>query len=527
MRILSLLIAVTLAVALAPPGSTPATAAIETDLERVAGNDRFATAAQLAERAAGSRPARLWIATGSNYPDALAGAALGEPIVLVTRDGVPDASAAALRRIDPAQVVAVGGTAVITDATLAAAARHGQARADRVAGGDRYATSAAVAARTRTSAGVGWIATGRSFPDALAAGPIATRDGAPLLLVEGDRLHPDVERELRRLEPAEVVVVGGDRAVSPQAARAAAAAAGGAAVTRLAGPSRYDTAAAIAQRGWERHRLGDTVYLATGENFPDALAAGPAANRAAAPLLLATHRELTAPTRKMVQDLGPALVTVVGGERALSLTVAHRAKSPHARGVCDAYDATRPHLIQGHPEGLRAHLDAWSGPWTVDTFRGGWGMAVPSRWRSDKVTSFEHGGVLFYVDTEDGYSHWLRVTVFCGNPFLVAGERALDPDDPAMIAKHGPHSVLGPPDRERTSGPAIYSATWYHSPDHVRRYDYVAVADDVLLIHYDATNRFARDFDSRAARIADAIASTVSPAAQATCPSNASSCSRR
>lgn len=518
-------LAVTAVLVLPARPALPARAEAPIPTDRVAGADRYETAARLARRAAGEQAvSRVWLATGTDFPDAMAASAAGEPILLVTRDVVPRATAEALRTIDPDEVVAVGGPRAIRDTTLATAADHAGAEPTRVAGADRFATSVAVAGRTHPDGSqVVWLATGSNFPDALAAGPVAAAEQAPLLLVSRTTLPSTVRRELARLAPQEVVVTGGPSAIDGEVARRAADAAGGATITRLAGADRHGTATAIADRGRQRHGLGTHVYLATGEDFPDALAAGPAASADDGVLLLATRTRVPGPTRQSLVRDTPDRLTVTGGTAALSRTVRHRAARPWLVGACDLYDVGDSTPIQGHPEGLRPTLDAWSGPWVIDDFRDTWGMAVPHRWRQDRVEAFEHRGVLFYVDTEDGYDHRLSVTVLCGNPFLV-GDTALSADDPAQIADLGPHPDN--PDEESFDGPALYSAT-YHGDTEAQRYDYVAVDDDILLVHYLATNRFARELPSTVGDIADAVAASVTHARAVTCPPNASACQRR
>lgn len=517
-----------LAAAMVATASFPAAAQEPIAHQRVAGADRYDTAARLAVRGADpDQVDRVWLATGENFPDALAAGATGEPVVLVRRDGVPASSADALRTLRPGTVVAVGGPRAIAASTLAAAGRHAGARTDRISGTDRFATATALSRRTHTDgADVVWLATGLGFADALAAGPVAAAGDAPVLLVSRDSVPPAVRRELARLAPSTVVVAGGTTAITDATADAAAAAAGGATIDRIAGRDRYDTAARIARRGASRHGLDARVFVATGQAFPDALAAGPAALRARGPLVLTTREHVPEPTRRVLVDLAPTQAVLAGGEAALSRTVEERAIRPWLTGSCDLYDVTEPGPIQGHPEGHRPTLDAWSGPWVVDDFRGAWGMAVPYRWRQDKVEAFEHRGVLFYVDTEQGYDHYLSVTVLCGNPYLMGGDVPLDADDPRQIAREGPHRGNGTPDFETFDGPALYTAAWY-GPEVSQRYDYVAVEDDVILIHYLAENRFARELSGSLGRIADRIAGSVAPAGAVDCPANASDCLRR
>lgn len=87
------------------------------------------------------------------------------------------------------------------------------ATTSRAAGADRYATAAAASA-SQFASGVpaAYIATGKGYADALAAGPAAAHRGGPVLLV-GDAIPQATATELTRLEPGEIVVAGGSTSV--------------------------------------------------------------------------------------------------------------------------------------------------------------------------------------------------------------------------------------------------------------------------------------------------------------------------
>jgi putative cell wall-binding protein len=63
------------------------------------------------------------------------------------------------------------------------------------------------------------VATGATFPDALAGGPIGGHLGGPVLLTTRDSLPKETIRELGRLAPAKIVVLGGSQAVSTAVAK--------------------------------------------------------------------------------------------------------------------------------------------------------------------------------------------------------------------------------------------------------------------------------------------------------------------
>jgi hypothetical protein len=98
-------------------------------------------------------------------------------------------------------------------------------------------------------------------------------------------LRPGGRRRAARDRQPTIDVVGGTEAISEEVATAAAQAGGGTAA-RLAGATRFATSVAVAGAGAAWGPDGDALWVATGRNFPDALAAGPAAALAGSPLLL-------------------------------------------------------------------------------------------------------------------------------------------------------------------------------------------------------------------------------------------------
>ena len=187
----------------------------------------------------------------------------------------------------------------------------------RLSGDDRFETAVAVALDRFDPADVDtvYLAVGSNFPDALTGGPLAAQDGAPILLVRTESLPEVVGSALGTLGPSRVVAFGGTAAISDAVLAAAGAAAGaGVATDRIAGLNRYETAAAIAAA---LDTTGVTsAFLATGANFPDALAGGPATG--GAPILLASSSGLPDATAGALAALGPDVVVGLGGAAAVS-----------------------------------------------------------------------------------------------------------------------------------------------------------------------------------------------------------------
>lgn len=300
--------------------ASPADAAAKVD--RISGADRYLTGAQVSADAFASASV-AYLATGQSFADALsAGAAAyanDGPVVLTTPGELTDAARDELRRLSPDRVVVVGGTVAISDAVVAAVRGDGRigAEVERIGGDTRYHTAANVVTDAFPDAvDTVFVATGQSFPDALSGVPAAARFDAPLLLTEQGSLPAPTRAALQQLTPRRIVILGGEIAVSREVEDALEAYASD--VDRLAGADRYDTGVEVAQDGFVGAR---TVYVATGRNFPDALAGGPAAGVNGGPLLLTDPNDLPDSVASELLRLNPRRVVILGGEAAVSRAV--------------------------------------------------------------------------------------------------------------------------------------------------------------------------------------------------------------
>lgn len=300
-------------------GGTAASAAADVDGDpvtlRVAGADRYETAVAVALRSWPNGADTVYLAAGDGFADALAAgpaaAAEDAPILLTETAHLPSSTAAALVELAPTEVVVLGEAGAVAEDVVAEAAALTDVTVRRVGGADRYATAAAVAARSwPDGADTAYLVAGDRFADALTAGPVAAADGAPVLLTSPRTLPQTTEAAIDASGAARIVVVGGTDAISDQVAELAG---GDRSVTRIAGADRYSTAAELA----DRLPTTSSAYLATGSTFPDALTATPAAARQGAPTLLSDADCLPDAVVGALETSGAGEVVVLGGERAL------------------------------------------------------------------------------------------------------------------------------------------------------------------------------------------------------------------
>jgi putative cell wall-binding protein len=206
-------------------------------LNEIGGADRFATAAAVSAfmRTAvapvgtfgGQRTAI--VATGNNWPDALAGgapAAAGNHPILLVGSTVPAATSAELTAAGIQQVIILGGTAAVPASVADAITAQGISVV-RLSGANRHATAAALAEVLTTPAPAGFsfsntgvfLVSGTNFPDALSAGPWAGRSDQAILLAGGQATIDFLTSKSATI--ATIRVIGGTAAVSEAQAQAA------------------------------------------------------------------------------------------------------------------------------------------------------------------------------------------------------------------------------------------------------------------------------------------------------------------
>lgn len=200
----------------------------------------------------------------------------------------------------------------------------------RVGGADRVATAVALSER-RASADTVVLATGSAYPDALTGSPLAATLDAPLLLTTATGLEATVAAEITRLGAGRAIVLGGTSAVPTAVEQDLVAM--GLAVERLAGDSRFETAALVA----DTIGIGDVVVLAEGANndpargWPDAVTGAGLAAGLGVPVLLTTTDVMPFPTAERLLDVEEVLL--VGGEAAVSETIAAEAAQGTSRVI--------------------------------------------------------------------------------------------------------------------------------------------------------------------------------------------------
>lgn len=284
---------------------------------RLAGTNRYGTAAAIARQSWPSGADTVFVASGENFPDALSGGALAgsqdAPVLLTKGGSLTGVTRDAIVALGPERIVVLGGSEAVSWGVQRSLAEI--APVTRISGGNRYEVAANVVA-TYASADTVYVASGEDYPDALTAAPRAGGTDQPMLLTKKGFLPQAAIDELERLSPRRIIIMGGTEAVGSGVERTLQGHA--TTVVRMDGTNRYEVSARLARL---YPSPSPVVWVARGDGFADALAAAPAAAKRGVPVVITRPDSLSSVTRTAIQRLEPPRIHVTGGVESVSRAI--------------------------------------------------------------------------------------------------------------------------------------------------------------------------------------------------------------
>ncbi|MCU9973017.1 trypsin-like serine protease [Mobiluncus mulieris] len=279
---------------------------IQVGKSRIGGVNRVDTSLLLLDKA--QNKSEVVLATGRNFPDglvagALAGATKSGVVLTMGTTAIEPETLSKLKSVGTSKVTIVGGTGAVSQGVEDSLKAAG-IQVERIAGANRYDTAFKVYEHMKASGKLKlnargepyvFVATGRDFPDALAASAVAAKIGAAVVLAD----TPEQVNRVADIQPyavgAQTSKLMGNMWVSMSGS--------------ADGEDRYDTANKLVN--WSLWKGGDTVMVAIGTNYPDALAAGALAASTGQLLVLANPNSNT-----LKVPAGTKNLVFIGGEGA-------------------------------------------------------------------------------------------------------------------------------------------------------------------------------------------------------------------
>lgn len=255
-------------------------------LSRLYGDTRFHTAVEISRDGWDSADTVV-LANSHEFADALAGVPLAHqldaPILPAQSHILEPVILSELERLNPEEIILLGGEAAI-DAGVEAQLNELGYETNRLAGETRYHTASLIADELTRDSGSNEaiVASGEEFADAMSVASYAAAEGLPIYLVEQHAIHPDLMETLQSYDS--LTVIGGPVAISENVVSQLPE------PTRLYGETRYDTNLAVFDHFGEP---SEHLYVATGDNFVDALTGSVLAARNDSAVALTTSQSIT------------------------------------------------------------------------------------------------------------------------------------------------------------------------------------------------------------------------------------------
>jgi cell wall-associated NlpC family hydrolase len=289
--------------------SLPASAE-EKIVSRISGENRFMTAVEISKKGWSNGADTILLSVGDNFPDALSGGplaySLDAPILLTHGEYIPSVVEKEIERLGAKKAFVLGGKKVISDAVVQKLESKGII-VERVAGQNRYDTSAEIAKRMNTQSDTAIVAFGGNFPDSLAIAAFAAQKGYPILLTDKNALPEATKEALKNYN--HTIAVGGEGVISQSVFQQLPN------PQRISGDDRYSTAAEIIDKFYEDQKM---AYVATGMSFADALTGSVLAAKDQSFILLVQKESVPTPINGVINDVNISQFSILGGPGAVT-----------------------------------------------------------------------------------------------------------------------------------------------------------------------------------------------------------------
>lgn len=255
---------------------------------RLGGVNRYETAVEICKDGWRGNSEYVVLTTGADFPDALCSAPLAKkynaPILLVEKDGISQDVIDEISRLKATKAFIVGGKGVI-DESLDKALQSKGITVERLAGATRYETAIEVAKKINTSGSEIAVVNGNEFAEAVSISPIAALKQMPLILVNKGQVPQSVADFLKDKTINTSYILGGTDLIEDTVANSFKN------PERISGADKYERNINILKR-FEKDLDFKTLGVATGREFPDALAGSAIEALSASPIVLIDDKDI-------------------------------------------------------------------------------------------------------------------------------------------------------------------------------------------------------------------------------------------
>jgi Putative cell wall-binding domain len=294
------------------------------NVNRIYGENRYKTSINISKNFSNETVDNVIIASGNDFPDALAGSVLSKklnaPILLVDKDieGSRDSIDYIKDHLNTnGTIYILGGNASVSESYVNYIKSQGYKNVVRLGGKNRFDTNNSIVNFMNIEKGTPIvIANAYGFADALSVSSVAGSKGYPILMSDSKKLSEEIKEKIRDIQPSQVYLIGGQGSLSDNIISEVESLVPSLAnnIVRIGGSSRYDTSLEICKYF---NLNSETAVIANGENFPDALSGSTLASKENAPIILTDGQDISK-QKKYIDSTKYKNLIILGGTGAVS-----------------------------------------------------------------------------------------------------------------------------------------------------------------------------------------------------------------
>ncbi|QXE18342.1 cell wall-binding repeat-containing protein [Clostridium sp. 001] len=295
------------------------------DVTRIYGNTRYETCINICDKFDNGKVNNVIIASGNNFPDALAGSVLSKklnaPILLVDKEVTNSMDSIEYLKNHfnyDGNVYILGQSASVSEQYVNYIKNLGCKNITRLGGTDRFDTNKKIVDTLNVQKGTPVVITnGYGFADALSVSSIAASKGYPILMSNSSNLSNEIKQKIKDIQPSHVYLIGGEGSLSNNIISEienTSLQLGASNIIRIGGSTRYDTSLDISKYF---NMASDTAVITSGKNFPDALSGSAIAAQKNAPIILTDGQNISS-QKKYLDTTEYKNLILLGGTGAIN-----------------------------------------------------------------------------------------------------------------------------------------------------------------------------------------------------------------
>ncbi len=286
-------------------------------IRNLRGNERYDTAVEVSKEGWKNGSESVVLTNGNSVVDGVTATPLATskdaPILLTEKGKIPEATKVELKRLNPKNIVVIGGNTVVNESVLNELNTIlPSSKIKRIGGIDRYETSLLIAKEITSPINKVYVTGGYGEADSLSIASKAGEEKQPIILSEKENINNDTFNWLKTKNLQDAYFIGGSQVLSDKVIeKINSITSNNVSNNRIFGEDRQETNAKVIEKFYTDSKYS-SVLVTKSNPLIDALSAGPLAAKLKSPIVILGN-EVSSLQNSVLGKKNTALVYQVGG----------------------------------------------------------------------------------------------------------------------------------------------------------------------------------------------------------------------